>query len=205
MTSTRTRLSAAARKQQIVTEADVLIRERGFQALSIAAVAEACGVSRMGVLHHVGSKENLLIEIIEAKERETTVEIAALIGRSGHQDTRQVLDVLMARNMRHREVIHLFTVLAAESINPEHPAHEYFAHRLQRGARLLAPLFAEHSETPEHMALEILSYMDGLQLNWLRDPSIDIAARWNDFLSRYLGSKMVPSEGTHAGGAQSRS
>ncbi|GAB3301343.1 TetR/AcrR family transcriptional regulator [Pseudoclavibacter terrae] len=186
MTSTRTRLSATARKAQIVSEADILIRERGFQALSIAAVAEACGVSRMGVLHHVGSKENLLIEVLEAKERETTVEVAALLGDTGEQDARRVLDVMMNRNMRHREVIHLFTVLAAESINPEHPAHAYFAERLQRGARLLAPLFVEYSDEPELTALEVLSFMDGLQLNWLRDPTIDIAARWDDFLSRYL-------------------
>lgn len=199
MSTPRTRLTADARREQIVARAEELIRETGFQALSIAAVADACGLTRAGVLHHVGSKDQLLIAIIEAKERETVDEIAELVGRTGRQDAREVLDVLMRRNIDRPEIIHLFTVLAAESINAAHPAHAYFAERLRRGARELAPLFAEYSEAPEDVALEVLSYMDGLQLNWLRDRSIDIWGRWTDFQNRYFTALQGSSRvATHA-------
>jgi len=196
MSTPRTRLTADARTEQIVARAEELIRETGFQALSIAAVADACGLTRAGVLHHVGSKEQLLIAILEAKERETATEIEELVGRTGRQDAREVLDVLMRRNIDRPEIIHLFTVLAAESINVAHPAHAYFAERIRRGARELAPLFEDYSDAPDQVALEVLSYMDGLQLNWLRDRSIDIWGRWSDFQHRYFAALAADSHRT---------
>lgn len=186
MSTPRTRLTADARTEQIVARAEELIRKTGFQALSIAAVADACGLTRAGVLHHVGSKDQLLIAILEAKERETAVEIDELVGRTGRRDAKEVLNVLMRRNIDRPEILHLFTVLAAESINLAHPAHSYFAERIHRGARALSPLFVDFSDAPDEVALEVLSYMDGLQLNWLRDRSIDIWGRWSDFLRRYF-------------------
>lgn len=187
MTKLRTRLVAEERRVQIVKEAEFLIRANGFQGFSISALADACGLTRAGVLHHVGSKDQLLIDVLEAKERETSEETLAFVKAVGRPSPREVLDLLVRRNMERPEIIHLFTVLAAESLNPEHPAHDYFAERLQRGARRLAPLLNGTSEDAEGAAIEILSFMDGLQLNWLRDREIDLWARWSAFADRYFG------------------
>ena len=187
MTTLRIRLVAEERKAQIVKEAELLIRTNGFQGFSISALAEACGLTRAGVLHHVGSKDQLLIDVLEAKERETSEETFALINAIGHPTAREVLDLLMRRNMERPEIMLLLTVLGAESLNPKHPAHDYFAERLQRGARRLAPLLGGARDDAENAAIEILSYMDGLQLNWLRDRKIDLWARWSAFADRYFG------------------
>ncbi|MDY0914567.1 TetR/AcrR family transcriptional regulator [Rathayibacter festucae] len=193
MTPTRTRLSADDRRLQLITEAEKLIRTTGFQGFSISALADACGLTRAGVLHHVGSKDRLLIEVLESKERESGTETLAVVIAEGRTDARTILDLLMRRNLERPEITHLFTVLAAESLSPDHPAHDYFAERLRRGAARLTPLLAGSIEEPEQAAFEILSFMDGLQLNWLRDRRLDAWALWTGFADRYLPRPASPT------------
>lgn len=189
MSEPRTRLAADDRKAQIIEHATRMIAATGYQGFSMSALAEACGLTRAGVTHHVGSKQELLIEVLRGKERESSRESQVAIERAGRQDPREVLDLLMRRNIARPKIVRLFTVLAAESISTDHPAHDYFVDRIRRGARQLAPLFVDHSPDPEGMAIEILSFMDGIQLNWLRDPEIDIWARWTAFADRCLGAR----------------
>jgi AcrR family transcriptional regulator len=188
MSTPRTRLTADDRKAQIIDLATRMIAETGYQGFSVSALAAACGLTRAGVMHHVGSKEELLIEVLQAKERESGRETQAAVDRAGRQDARDVLDLLMRRNIERPEIIRLFTMLAAESISEDHPAHDYFVQRIRKGARQLAPLLAEFGPDPEGMAVEILAFMDGIQLNWLRDPELDIWARWTAFADRCFGA-----------------
>jgi hypothetical protein len=37
-------------------------------------------------------------------------------------------------------------------------------------------------------AIELLAFLDGLQLNWLRDPAIDFLAQWEGFADRFFGT-----------------
>ncbi|WNM31939.1 TetR/AcrR family transcriptional regulator [Streptomyces sp. Li-HN-5-11] len=189
MSEPRTRLTAEDRKAQIIDHATRMIATTGYRGFSMSALAVACGLTRAGVLHHVGSKQELLVEVLRGKERESSREVQLAVVRAGRQDPRAVLDLLMRRNIERPEIVRLFTMLAAESISVDHPAHGYFVERIRRGARQLAPLFVDHTSDPEGMAVEILAFMDGIQLNWLRDPEIDIWARWTAFADRCFGTK----------------
>lgn len=186
MTQRRTRMTAEDRKEQLTELASQMIAEQGFLGFSISSLAAASGLTRAGVSHHVGSKEDLLLEVIRYKEHESSQVTRDAVERAGHMDAREVLDLLFRRNIERPEITHLFTTLAAESIRPDHPAHDYFADRITRGARQLRPLLETVSDDPERTAIEILSYMDGLQLNWLRDRSIDVWAHWSAFADRYV-------------------
>lgn len=77
-------------------------------------------------------------------------------------------------------------MLAAESLSPAHPAHALLKHRLLHGARQLAPLLVGYERSAEDIAVEILSFMDGMQLNWLRDPDIDLWEHWTGFADAYF-------------------
>jgi AcrR family transcriptional regulator len=183
----RVRLTAEQRRAQIVSEATALIARIGYHRFSIKALAEATGITRAGVLHHVGSKEQLLLDVLAARDERDDAAIAQLPAAGA----RAVLDHIVRRNLTQPEIVRLYTVLAAEALDPEHPAHDYFANRLRGGTARLAELldgFDRDSFDRDcfdrdgaAVAIEIYSFMDGLQLNWLRDPGIDMWDRWTHF------------------------
>ncbi len=57
-------LSARARHRAILDTAAALICERGYERTSIQDIAEACGLTKGGLYHHIEGKEDLLLEIM---------------------------------------------------------------------------------------------------------------------------------------------
>jgi hypothetical protein len=85
----------------------------------------------------------------------------------------------MARNVAQPEIVRLYSVLGAESLDPAHPAHAYFQHRYARSRAELAELLAGSVDDPEVAAVQVLAAMDGLQLQWLRSPeTFDLLGAW---------------------------
>jgi hypothetical protein len=75
-------------------------------------------------------------------------------------------------------LVQLFNLLVAESISPNHPAHEFFIQRYQRGRAQMAEVIAQAQQagevrtdlSAETLAVLIYAMMDGLQVQWLLDP-----------------------------------
>jgi AcrR family transcriptional regulator len=173
----RTRLPAAERRQQIITAATRLVAERGFWGLSMQDVAADCGLTVPGLLHHVGSKDGLLIAILEHRDAEDERALGTLL--TGTTATlSEVCAALVRRNATQPEIVRLFAVLQAESLAPDHPAHDYFAARQQRILEKLTELAKDVSDEPETLARRIIALMDGLQLQWLRSPGLDLPRLW---------------------------
>ncbi|GIF22596.1 AcrR family transcriptional regulator [Actinoplanes tereljensis] len=166
----RVRLTAEVRRRQLVDEATTLIARIGYHRFSIKALAEATGLTRAGVLHHVGSKEQLLLDVLALRDERDNQSLDPAL------NARHVLDSIVRRNLGQPEIVRLYTVLAAEALDPAHPAHRYFADRLRTGTTLLGNMLGDHE-----LAVEIYSFMDGIQLNWLRDPTIDMWQQWQRF------------------------
>ncbi|WP_062206382.1 TetR/AcrR family transcriptional regulator [Demequina salsinemoris] len=175
------RLSGADRKAQIVDAATVLISERGFWGTSVQDVAAACGVTVAGVLYHVGSKDGLLIEVLEHRDRLDEQAVASELAAADDAtdvSLARFCDVLVRRNARQPEIVRLYSVLEAESLEPTHPAHEYFLERQRVGLARFAGL-AAHAPNPDRLARQVLALMDGLQVQWLRDvDGFDLVAEW---------------------------
>jgi len=76
----RTRLPAAQRRRQILDATTRLIGERGFWALSMQDVADACGLTVPGLLHHVGSKDKLLLAVLDHRDNEDFLALAHELG-----------------------------------------------------------------------------------------------------------------------------
>jgi AcrR family transcriptional regulator len=184
--SQRTRLTADARRAQLVELATTLIARVGYNRFSILALAEEAGMTRAGVLHHVVSKEQLLVDILSARDKKDSDALTAALERKPDADVHDILDNVVRRNIAEPEFTRLFTVLSAEALDPSHPAHGWFSERLRRSVATLAPLLEAEGHRGEQTAVEILSYMDGLQLTWLRDPSLDMWALWRAFSERVL-------------------
>jgi hypothetical protein len=50
-----------------------------------------------------------------------------------------------------------------------------------------AQLAALWHPNPEELGLQVVSALDGLQLNWLRDPHLDLVEQWRIWATNYLG------------------
>jgi hypothetical protein len=78
----------------------------------------------------------------------------------------------------------LFNLLVAESISPDHPAHEFFIERYQRGREHWVQAITQAQQagevrsdiSPVTLAALIFAMMDGLQVQWLLEPeNIDMS------------------------------
>ena len=65
----RPRATTAERRDEILRAAMETFAARGFHHGSLADVAERVGMTHAGVLHHFGSKDRLLLEVLEYRDR----------------------------------------------------------------------------------------------------------------------------------------
>jgi AcrR family transcriptional regulator len=174
---------------EIVVEATRLISERGFNGVSLQTVAEACKMSVPGLLHYVTNKDGLLVAVLAHRDATDLAEAGIRPHRGGNQDPRAFLDALVRRNSNQRELVRLYTVLNAESLNPEHPAHEYYTQRYLDSLAVVADLLRPQYEDAERLAADVIAAMDGLQIQWLRFPeSVDLFEYWSRAADALFGS-----------------
>lgn len=181
----RRRLSPELRRVEILSTATRLIAERGYNGVSIQAIADACGIAKSGLLHHFPDKASILIGVLEARDQRDRGIADRPAGEMLNRETaRARMDRLVLSNFQQREMIHLFTVLSSEALDPSHPAHDYFNRRLELTRAALRDGCANWHPDPERVTDQTLAFLDGLQLMWLRDPSIPYAKLWEDFADR---------------------
>ena len=90
----------------------------------------------------------------------------------------------------------LFLTLSAESTNTSHPAHEFiqsrYRHVVSHGVQHLREALDDgqtvwmSDEKIDAEVRSVFATMDGLQLQWLLDPSIDLIGIFSQALSEYL-------------------
>lgn len=178
----------------ILDAATTIIAARGYWGLVLQDVADSCGLTINGVLHHVGSKDGLLVAVLDRRDREDSRALAHLLGVELTEGAwspddltavaverriglAQMCEAVMARNASQPEIVRLYSVLEAESLSPDHPAHDYFELRQRVALEGFARLAPSQADGPA-LARHLLAIMDGLQLQWLRDPDIDLVDAW---------------------------
>jgi AcrR family transcriptional regulator len=188
-TSVARRLPAAERRAKILSVATKLIARSGYNGVSLDSIAVACGISRAGVLHYFSSKEQLLVAVLEERDRRSAALLVAADGPVGDaRAARALIEGVINPGRAERQLVRLNTVLSAEALDPQHPAHEYFANRAETATSYLAVnVFAWHRD-PESAATMLLAFLDGLQLAWLRNPKLDFMMLWSRFADSLFGA-----------------
>lgn len=175
----RTRLAPAARRAQIVQEATRLISASGFNAVSLASIAEACGIRKPSVLHYFPSMNELLLAVLTERDQADFAwaggESATVLGREA---ARHFLELVVERNLRQREIVRMFAVLRAEALDPAHPAHEYFSDRQKHTEAFIDQLFRWSSE-PVRLSHRLRAFWTGLEFEWLWDHDLDVFGYWS--------------------------
>jgi AcrR family transcriptional regulator len=188
--SVRNRRPPGVRREQILAVATEMFGNAGFRGVSLADIAARVGISQPGLIHHFRSKEELLIATLERRDAESSGHIEEAFRDS------LVVDALLSLcryNMENPDSVRLYSVESAESLEPGHPAHGFFRNRYARVRETVAER-ARRDQRSGHFATDVdpfefaagvIALMDGLQVQWLLDPSFDMASVLGVYLERF--------------------
>lgn len=181
----RTRLAPEARRHQIVAEATRLISRSGFNAVSLADIAEACDIRKSSVLHYFPTMTDLLTAVLAQRDRDEYESAAVTSAPVSRAQLRAHLRLVVERNLAMREIVTLFTVLGVEAIDPQHPAHGYFAERTRTALDTISGLL-DWKPDPPLAARQLLAFWQGLEALWIADPQTDFLQVWDSFCDDFF-------------------
>ncbi|RLP77907.1 TetR/AcrR family transcriptional regulator [Mycetocola tolaasinivorans] len=162
-------------RARIVDSAFELFAESGFTSVSIREIAAHAHISHVGLLHHFGSKDELLLEVLRRRDSSDIAELRD--GAHGIEVLEWALHVIHD-NVSRPGIVSLFVKVSSEATDPDHPAHEFFANRYALLAESAGRAFAElFEDSPPPIAIEpleaarqFIALADGLQLQWMLSP-----------------------------------
>lgn len=155
-----------------------LIADHGFAATSMAEVAEAAGISPSGLAHHFRSKNALLAAVLEHRDAMDSAPVAEDVPWAVFDGLVEIARI----NATRHQLVALYTMMIGEAVPPAHPAHEWMERHYTATLDLLRGEIETGIERgwlrPEAPADEIartmVALMDGLQVQWLLDPNVDM-------------------------------
>jgi AcrR family transcriptional regulator len=178
----------AERRAQIIRTATDVFATEGFEGTALKRVAEIVGVKESTLFHYFRGKQELLTAVLAERDR-----------RSSEAPTKDdgalPLIVRTAEKNRHEPgLTALYAVASATAHSPAHDSHSYFKHRYVEVVGALAEDIrrrqaageARQDLTPSELARMVVALSDGLQLQWLYDSEVDIAAGLSQFIDVLL-------------------
>jgi AcrR family transcriptional regulator len=185
-------------KEAILEAALPLFAQQGYRGASLASIASAAGLTQPGLLHHFRSKEELLLGLLDWRDRDDGRRLSGMRDGDGFAYLERLED-LVEHNATAPELVRLFTTLVGEGISSQHPAHDYFVERYRRiRARAIRSLREGQlsGEIREDVDLEaivpvLFAVMDGLQIQWLLDPDLDMVASF-DVFAKLVRDQLAP-------------
>ena len=177
----RARQGTAQRREEILRAAANTFGSKGYKNGSLADVAEQVGITHAGVLHHFGSKERLLTEVLTFRDREQVSDLAGHTIPGGMELFRHLIHTARL-NAERPGIVQTYTVLSGEAVTDDHPARGWAIDRFAvlRGqiADALAELAPDIDRAiAEQAASAVIGVMDGLQIQWLLTPDeVDLPA-----------------------------
>ncbi|MFF2271670.1 TetR/AcrR family transcriptional regulator [Agromyces sp. NPDC058136] len=193
------------RRADITASAIELFAREGFLGTSLRELAEHAGMSKANLIHHIGSKDELLIAVLRLRDERTLIPEPPNAGTA----VDRLFSLADTADRTAREtpgLIELYAVLASEGATPGHPAHEYFARRFRESRRYFLSLMRRLRDEgalradrdPRHESAWLPALWDGLQIQWLYDPAIDVGAHLRAYFSALVGAGSVQPAATAA-------
>jgi AcrR family transcriptional regulator len=172
------------RREDILNAALATFGSKGFKNGPLTEIAEQVDMTHAGILHHFGSKDQLLLEVLSYRD-ETDVAHLENHHMPNGIDLFKHLIKTAKLNMDRAGIVQAYAVLSAEAVTNDHPARDYFQGRystLRREVGEAFEILCRERGASDERAIElgsaaILAVMDGLQVQWLLDPdALDLGA-----------------------------
>lgn len=183
--SNGTSAKGSARREEILTGLMQKIARQELRNPSLRELGKAIGIEPAHILYYFDSREALLQAVIMRWDEE------ARISAINTEQTLETFVEQIRRNIKIPGIVHLYLSFAAEAIDPQHAAHDFFQRRFERvRATLTQRILREQKEgkIADHIdadakARQLLALADGLQLQSLVDPSVDAAGDLYDAIA----------------------
>jgi AcrR family transcriptional regulator len=186
------------RREQILSAAMEAFAVHGSRSVSLASIAQRVGITEQGVMHYFPTKVHLVLGVLKRRDEVDEQRFSALAEQG--MPLFEILIEVMRYTAEESELATLYSVLMAESVDPEHPAHDWFAARNARVREQLAAALGEAQRTgavradvdPHRVAPQIIALFDGLALQRaLAQGRLDVVAVLEDYI-RSLAMTTLP-------------
>ncbi|MEU1515165.1 TetR/AcrR family transcriptional regulator [Streptomyces sp. NPDC005811] len=185
---------SAERREQILQAAYEAVDEYGERA-SLQDIADRVGVTQPALTYYFPTRDELLLAVLE--RRDLMGKASANAAAEGHSMI-QGMVASTRHTTDHPGLAKLYVTLSAAATDPESPAHNYFAERYRVLAAEVTGDFEDQQRTgvlradepAAHLARALLAVLDGLQIQWMHDPTVDIAA-----IAETFTRMLAPSDG----------
>ncbi|GAC68173.1 TetR/AcrR family transcriptional regulator [Gordonia soli] len=172
------------RRQQIVHAATLRLARQGWRNTTLSQIAADAGMTSAGLLHHFDSKEQLLHAVVDARDHADLAE-ADLNGDLFVQIRR-----VAERITRSPDLVGTFTVLLVENLSPDAPLHDRLLQRWRTAVDIVTDVITQSQETGTYRAdldarvraMEIVAFINGVELSWLLDPTIPLIDIFDDYV-----------------------
>lgn len=165
-----------ARRQEILDRAIEVFAERGADRTSLRAIAQEVGVTHSALTHYFGSLEALLVAVYRESERRGDE-------RGADDEGATPIEIMTRSAAENRAVaglVQLYSTLVAAALEEDHPhAREFATERFVSLRGKLAERVERNQRDgrirpdvdPGAVAALVIAASDGLQTQWLLDPS----------------------------------
>lgn len=174
----------ARSREAVLDAAERLIAEHGYEAATVSALVEEAGVPASSVYHYFGSKEGVLLAVMERGAKRYLAEVPAFARRIGsrQEHLRVLVETAASLLDRDPDFLRILVVMAAQPMS----AGEGEVHRvvnrvrelaLQRLREQMEIVFAldPESVSADHLARFALAAFDGAFVAHQSHPEVTIA------------------------------
>ncbi|WP_410790074.1 TetR/AcrR family transcriptional regulator [Kribbella sp. C-35] len=175
MTTRREQTSGESR-ELILAAAAELFANKGYRQTTFADVAERSKISRGSIPWHFGSKEGLLLAVLERSVQLVDASLDNLPDQGGEAELDHLVKSL--EDLFARPTTKLFVTLLVEALEPDSPIHDRYVaiHETLRGhCRRWLDRSAPAGVSTEALAVAIVGAAIGIHQQWLVAPDrVDI-------------------------------
>ena len=174
-----------ARSREIVLDAaQSLMAEHGYEAATVAAIVERAGIPASSIYHYFGSKEGVLLAVMERGAERFFAELPIPDHRAGSQleHLRALVETAASTLSRHPDFLRILVVMAAQPIDAEGEVHlvvnrvrELALVRLRDQMRIVFGVDPQ-GDAADELARFALAAFDGAFVAQQSHPDVTIAA-----------------------------
>lgn len=196
----RSRPETLARRREILDAAVEIFGSKGYANGTLVDIADQVGMTHAGILHHFGSKDQLLLEVLRYRDETDVADLEEQHIPDGMPLFRHLVRTAIL-NAQRAGIVQTFVVLSAESVTDNHPARAFFEARYRQLRAEIAHAFQVVCEergvsapaTIADASASILALMDGLQVQWLLEPkAVDLAGATEFGIEAIVSSVLDP-------------
>ena len=164
-----------AQRERIIDAALTAYAASDSRGPALKAIAQTVGLSEKGLTHYFASRDDLLLAVLQERDRVDAV----VFDESDREWLAHTVEKVASRNLTSPGLVKLYLDLAVAASDPAHVAHEFFVDRYAQLTTLLSGLLVARGRAAEDarwQAEALIAAADGLQVQWLLNPRLDISS-----------------------------